>query len=353
MGFFRSDLKDIKPVKITVPRKKIMLCLNEGALDPFPLLQEEILQKMKKIHLNRYFSPVSAELRIKLADYAQVPADYLAMGNGADEMLYYIFTAVREDRLTFAISLSPSYFDYKSYCQAVGLGIKFLQLDNKFDFRVEDFLQLGSSPDCKLAILCNPNNPTGNLLSSVKIREIIRGFPGLVLLDETYFEFSGVTFKDHLDEFENLVIVRSFSKSFSAAGLRFGYLLSQPRNIAELEKVMTVFHLNIMTQAIVAVMIDNRRIFADYVQQVITERKRMHRCLALLPGVKVFDSATNFLLFTLGEKSRAFFCFITDCDIAIRPVWQHPLLNDCLRVSVGSPDQNDLFLQKIEEFISK
>ncbi|MBN1948741.1 MAG: histidinol-phosphate aminotransferase family protein [Candidatus Cloacimonetes bacterium] len=352
MGFFRSDLEDFKPVNITVPRKKIMLCLNEGALDPFPILQEEILRKMKQIHLNRYFNPVSAELRAKLADYAQVPADCLALGNGADEMLYYVFTAVREDSSTFAISLSPSYFDYKSYCQAVGLGIRFLHLDKNFDFQVEDFLKLGSSPDCKLAILCNPNNPTGNLFSSEKIREILTSFPGLVLLDETYYEFSGVTFKDYLDEFENLLIVRSFSKSFSAAGLRFGYLLSHPRNIAELEKVMTAFHLNIMTQAIVTVMIDNRRIFAEYVQQVITERNRMYHRLALLPDVKVFDSATNFLLFTLGDKSRAFFNFITDCDIAIRPVWQHPLLSDCLRVSVGSPDQNDLFLQRIEEFTS-
>ncbi|MCD6176602.1 MAG: aminotransferase class I/II-fold pyridoxal phosphate-dependent enzyme, partial [Candidatus Cloacimonetes bacterium] len=204
MYYFREDLKSKKPVNITVPNKSIKMGLNESSLNPFEVVKEEFLEKMKNVHLNRYFNDITKTLIKQLADYAEVAPECLAFGNGADEMLYYLFNSVRNDNNSFATSLAPSYFDYKSYSGAVGLGIKFLSLNADFDFSVEEYLKLCDDENCKLAILCNPNNPTGNLLDEDKIIEILEKSNRLVLIDETYFEFSGKTFADKIYKYPNL-----------------------------------------------------------------------------------------------------------------------------------------------------
>lgn len=354
MYFFRKDLQEKKPVIINVPRKKIKLGLNESDLNPLPIIQDRFLQKLKSVPLNRYFNEITDELRQQLSDYAKVPASFLAMGNGADEMLYYIFTAVRDDNDSFAVSLAPSYFDYRSYCGAVGLGIKFLSLWPDFDFDLQKVLEMADDKNCKLIILCNPNNPTGNLLKDDKILEIIKANPfRLVLIDETYFEFSSKTFANRINDFPNLIIVRSFSKSFSAAGLRFGYAISQPRNIRELEKVMTVFHLNLMTQTFVSTILENQQAFLRHNHQVILQKQIVFNELEKIGNITVHESATNFLTFSVGKQSEALFEYLSDNDIAIRPVWHHPVLNNHLRVTIsGDEEENNLFLKKVKDFFS-
>lgn len=354
MYFFREDLKSKKPVKINVPRKKIKMGLNESSLNPFDVIQKRFLQKMQKISLNRYFNDISEELLLQLSNYVKVPKEYLAMGNGADEMLYYIFTAVRKNNSSFAVSLSPSYFDYRSYSGAVGLGIKFQSLQSDFDFDVNKYNKLADDKNCKLVILCNPNNPTGNLLSDNKILQVIQANRNrLVLIDETYFEFSGITFADRIDKFPNLIIVRSFSKAYSAAGLRFGYIISQPQNIKELQKVMTIFHLNLMTQAFVSAVLENKAVFLQHNKKVIDQKQLVYSELAAMNGIVVHASATNFLTFSAGNKSEELFYFLSRNDIAIRPVWHHPVLRNHLRVTIsGIEEENRLFLQKVKEFIN-
>nr|HPR18732.1 aminotransferase class I/II-fold pyridoxal phosphate-dependent enzyme [Candidatus Cloacimonadota bacterium] len=204
MYYFRNDLQSKHAVNINVASKKIRMGLNESSCNFWEKLLPEFLQKMNKVELNRYFNNITSELRSKLADYAGVPEECLAFGNGADEMLYYIFTAVRNDDASFAVSLAPSYFDYRSYCDAVGLGISFLSLQPDFDFSLPSFLELTDHPNCKLVILCNPNNPTGNLLDEDKIIEVLKANPTRpVLIDETYFEFSDKTFVNLLHDFPN------------------------------------------------------------------------------------------------------------------------------------------------------
>ena len=189
MYLFRPDLQQRKLPKINVPHKKLMMCLNESELDPFQAIKTKLLKRLESLHLNRYFSSVTEELGIVLADYAGfgITPDCIAWGNGADEMLYYLFTAVRGDWDSYAASLAPSYFDYKTYCNAVGMQVEFMQLNTDFSFDADAFLERVNRPQCRLAILCNPNNPIGNLLDSDRIERVIAGTEQLVLIDETYF----------------------------------------------------------------------------------------------------------------------------------------------------------------------
>jgi histidinol-phosphate aminotransferase len=354
MYYFRSDLKQKKPVNINVPSKKLKMGLNESSLNPMEVIQTEFLQEMQHVPLNRYFNDITQKLRKQLAEYAGVTENQLAFGNGADEMLYYVFNAVRENNNSYAVSLAPSYFDYRSYSGAVGLGIKFLSLQPDFDFSVDDFLQLADSPDCKLVILCNPNNPTGNLLNDAKIIQILEKSKQLVLIDETYFEFSGKTFAAMINKYPNLIIVRSFSKAFSAAGLRFGYVISNSENIRELEKVMTIFHLNLMTQTLISTILDNKEIFLDHNKKVIAQKQIVFNELNSIPNMLIHPSSTNFLTFSLGNRTEDLFNFISENDIAIRPVWHHPVLKEHVRVTIsGDKAENQLFLEKVREFTTK
>ena len=356
MAGFRSDLLKAKPAAdISVPRKKHMMCLNESTLNPFEALRNEILANLGTVPLNRYFNPVTDRLEKKLASYVghDITPEHLIFGNGADEMLYFSFIAVRETPASFAVSLAPSYFDYSTYSRAVGLGIKFLPLQDDFDFDLDTYMNHLHQDGCTLAILCHPNNPTGNLLDEDKIRHVIEHSPVPVLLDETYFEFSGKTFVDQVHSYPNLMIVRSFSKSFSGSGLRFGYLVSSKESIAQLKKVMTIFHSSLLIQTFAETMLDNQALFADHNQLILKEKVRLQSRLEGLAGMKVYSSATNFLLFTIGNSSADLFLRLQERDIAIRDVGAHPLIKNHLRVTIGSPEQNDFFFKTVAEFMEE
>ncbi len=354
-GYFRSDLADKEPSVINVPVRKRMMCLNESCLDPYQAIKEQFLARMDGVRLNRYLSPVTDELHAKLTDYAGfgLSSDNLVWANGADDILYHIFLAVRENAASFAVSLAPSYFDYKTFCAAVGLGVKYLSLNEDFSFDADEYLQLASHPDCKLAILCNPNNPTGNLFPAEQLRRVIESLPDkLVLVDETYFEFSGHTLAGELEKHPNLILVRSFSKAFSGAGLRFGYAISSPQNIYSLRKVFTTFHTSILNQAFALSILDNVALFRAQVGEIKAARDNLYRQMTLLAGITVYPSATNFLTFNVGDRSPSLFSYLKDCEIAVRDVGAHPRLRNCLRATVSCADDNAAFMQTVQEFLN-
>ncbi|HNX00879.1 MAG TPA: histidinol-phosphate transaminase [Candidatus Cloacimonadota bacterium] len=355
MYLFRKDLKDKKAVVINVPHTKTMMCLNESTLDPWKAIGDKVSERLKSVPLNRYFNPITQELKQSLAKYIGhgISPNQILFGNGADEMLYYIFTSVRENEHSFAACLAPSYFDYKSYCDAVGLNVKFQVLDEHFDFSADAYIAQTREMGCKLAVLCNPNNPTGNLFPDDKLIHIIKNTEKLVLLDETYFEFSGKTFADKLSQFPNLIILRSFSKAFSGAGLRFGYIMTSEENAIELNKVMTAFHSSLMIQAFAQTMLENKEIFLTHTKKVCELREEMYSSMLAIDGLTTYPSKTNFQIFTIGEKTPVLFDYLTAQEIAVRPVWGHPLLKNHLRVTIGTKEENKRFLDVVSEFIQK
>jgi len=352
---FRKDLQAKKAVEINVPRKKVMMCLNESTLNPFEVVKDQLLENLKEVPLNRYFNDITPKLKKKLAEYIGygVKPSQILFGNGADEMLYYIFNSVRESSKSYAVSLSPSYFDYKSYCDAVGLGFEPIELNKDFNFLVGDYLEKLNQPNCKLGILCNPNNPTGNLIPDKKIVHILENTDKLILLDETYFEFSGITFADVLDKYPNLIIVRSFSKAFSVAGLRFGYLVTSEENAIEIGKVMTAFHSSLMIQTFAYTILENKEIFLEHTENVIALRNKLYIWMLEEDYITVYPSQTNFLIFTIGESTPALFDYLSEHDIALRPVWGHPLLKDHIRISISNKEEVELFMDLFLKFIDR
>ncbi len=352
--FFRIDLSVLKASVVNVPVKERMMCLNESCLDPYQAISEDFHKLMSTVHLNRYFSKVSAELDAALTDYVGcgLKQENIIRANGADDVLYHIFLAVREGEQSFALSLAPSYFDYKTFSLAVGLKIKFQDLQPDFSFDAEAFIQKASDPNCRLAILCNPNNPTGNLFPEDQLRKVIEALPDkLVLIDETYYEFSGHTFADYLPKYPNLILVRSFSKAFSGAGLRFGYAISAEPTIHELRKVYTTFPQSILVQAFTLSILRHRELFQDQVRDIVKLRNALFIRMKTVPGITVHPSATNFLTFSLGPRTPEFFEYLKENEIALRDVSAHPLLKDHLRITISCAEDVAAFERMLAVFI--
>lgn len=353
--YFRTDLADKEPSVVNVPQRKRMMCLNESCLDPYQAIKAQFLQRMENVHLNRYMSPdITSEMLQMLSAWVGCGTGVhnLMWGNGADDMLFHIFLSVRSKYTDFALSLAPSYFDYKTFCEAVGLNIRFLDLNEDFSFDADKYIELASHPDCKLAILCNPNNPTGNLFPKDELRRIVQSLPDkLVLIDETYYEFSDSTFAAELDSLPNLILTRSFSKAFSGAGLRFGYAISDPRNIYELKKVFTTFHSSIMSQAFALTILENVPHFCSQVMGIISQRDEMFAKMKALPGITVYPSQTNFLTFGYGDKTPELFEYLKANDIALRDVGAHHRLKNCLRVTISCSDDNEAFFDALSGFV--
>ncbi|MCL1827751.1 MAG: aminotransferase class I/II-fold pyridoxal phosphate-dependent enzyme, partial [Candidatus Cloacimonetes bacterium] len=252
MSLFRDDLASKPDIKVAVATRKHNMCLNESSINPLEVISGALQDTIKKVQLNRYVSDVTPALKKKLAEYVgdDIQPPQILFGNGVDDLLYFLFTATRSTWGSYVLSLAPSYFDYQTYSGSVGLNICQIDFDQNFDFSVDKYLEKLSHPDCTLGILCNPNNPTGHMLSDEKIEAILKSTQKPILIDETYFEFSGKTYVGRLKDFPHLLISRSFSKSFSAAGLRFGYLIGSQENMVLLNRVIPVFNTSILTQAI-------------------------------------------------------------------------------------------------------
>ncbi|MCL2062747.1 MAG: aminotransferase class I/II-fold pyridoxal phosphate-dependent enzyme [Candidatus Cloacimonetes bacterium] len=354
MNFFREDLLEKPEIKVNVVPKTHMMSLNESDLNPFVKLIQPLCFAIATTKINRYFSPVTEVLRAKLADYVgfSIKESQILFGNGVDDMLYFLFTAVRDNENSFALSLAPSYFDYVTYSGSVGLKMDFLSFDADLNFSETEYLAILNQPSCKLGIICNPNNPTGHLIPDEKINYILSNTKKPIIIDETYFEFSGKTYVDKIKEYPNIIITRSFSKSFSSAGMRFGYIIGSEENIKSISKVIPFFNTSVLTQTIANTILENKDIFIKNNKQILKEKKRMFNEMSSLNNVKVLPSYTNFLTFSLGEVTNQFYDFLLENDISVRPVGMHPVLKNHLRVTISKKESNQAFLKALKDFLS-
>jgi histidinol-phosphate aminotransferase len=190
-----------------------------------------------------------------------------------------------------------------------------------------------------LIFLAYPNNPTGNLFSTEAMERVLRAAPGLVVVDEAYHAFAGATFVTRLDDFPNLLVLRTVSK-IGMAGLRLGYAVAAPEWIAEFDKVRQPYNLNALTQAVAPVLLAEQGMLATWATQLKAERASLEAALAQLPGVTVFPTRTNFVLVRVPD-APGWFDALRGAGILVKNRHGvHPLLEHCLRITVGTPAEN-------------
>jgi histidinol-phosphate aminotransferase len=198
-------------------------------------------------------------------------------------------------------------------------------------------------------VICSPNNPTGNLLEEDALKHILETTNGLVFLDEAYHEFSGQTALKILPAYPNLIVLRTFSKAMSMAGLRFGYLMAHPEIAREIHKAKLPYNVNVFTLTAAELVLERPGLLRDAIQTLVAERQRMIEEVRKRPGVEAFNSCANFFMIRTPKSAREIYDALYAQGVLVRDVSSYPMLDRILRVSAGKPEENDRFLSALDK----
>ena len=329
-------------------KPRVKLDQNESPYDLPAEVKEEVLRRLRTRPWNRYPVYENPALREKLADQLGVDAGAVLLGHGSNQILYALATAVLRpgDRLV----LSPptfSLFDlvgriFEAEIQAVPQG-------PDFQLNLQAIAEAASA--ARLTLLCSPNNPTGAVVDLDGLRRILENAGGLVLWDEAYHEFWGQTALPLLGDYPNLLILRTFSKAYGLAGVRLGYLVGSPEVVAELRKVNLPYNVDTLSETVLDVVLEQPDFASERVKKIVAERERLKAELESVPGVTAFPSQANFLLLRLADGELVYRGLLQR-GVFVRSFLHSPGLEGCLRVTVGTEEENRAFLEALAEVTS-
>jgi histidinol-phosphate aminotransferase len=336
----RPDLEGLAPYSTSDSGVgRIFLHANEN---PYPLpasVMDEIVAATKELELNRYPSAeVGVAIARELASYAGVDPEWIWIGDGSNEVLLQSCLAYGGPGRT-ALLFEPTYRMHYRQARMAGTGTEVCMRRSDFTIDVDEALAAIDSLRPDIVFLCSPNNPTGTITPHDEIVRIAAAAPGLVVVDEAYYEFSRSTVvPDHLP---NVIVVRTMSKAFRLAGLRLGYGIAHPDVLAGMRSVRMPYAQSSFTQATALVVLKRRDEVLDKVDTIVAERERVAGALAKVADV--FPSGANFVLFRPPD-GEAVLQALAEKGIVIRDFRTLPGTEGCLRVTVGTPSENDEFL---------
>jgi histidinol-phosphate aminotransferase len=305
---------------------------------------KDVLKVVRQIKTNRYPDPEARILKQNISRDIGVDPANLLLGNGSDELIYYLITTFGGPVL-YPI---PTFSMYGNISQAIGVKKIEIPLDKGFDLDIDEILSAIRKESPKLIFLSSPNNPTGNCFSSDRILKIIDTFRGIIIVDEAYQPFSSKKgFLPLLQDYENVVIMRTLSK-IGLAGLRVGLLIADKEIVNEVNKVRLPFNLNSVSQAVAAEILKNRTLLKSCIKSIISERKRLFNALSNMKGVKPYPSEANFILFKVNDPDKIYERLLKK-GILVRDM--RGVVDRCLRVTVGTPEENAIFLNELKKAI--
>jgi histidinol-phosphate aminotransferase len=297
---------------------------------------------------NRYPDPHQRELKQAVARLKNIQPEQLFLGNGSDEAIDLIIRAFCEPAKDSILITEPTYGMYAVCAQVNNVKLKRVPLTTAFDLDVEK-TESQLTSDVKVIFLCSPNNPTGNLLSKDKITLLLETFKGIVVIDEAYIDFAEEeSFLSKLNEYPNLLVLQTFSKAWGLAGLRLGLCAGSPYIISILSKIKYPYNINSVTQelAIKAILKPNAN---ERIKVIVHERYTLKQSLQLLPNVlQVYPSDANFLLVKI-KNARAVYESLLKKGIIVRDRSNVLLCTDCLRITIGTPQENVAVLEALKQ----
>ncbi len=307
-------------------------------------LRGELGALLGEAAINRYPDPQAPGVQQALRAAFGIGPEYdLLLGNGSDELIQILAMALAKPGATL-LAVEPSFVMYRMIAGFAGL--RYVGVPLKADFSLDEaaMLEAVEREEPALTFLAYPNNPTGNAYDRGAVERIITASPGLVVVDEAYHAFTGgLSFLDALARFDNLVLMRTVSK-LGLAGLRLGYMVGKPAWIGEFDKVRLPYNVNVLTQVAARHALEHVEVLEAQAATLVSERGKLFQALAALPGVQAFESQANFILFRVARAKKVF-AGLKARGVLIKCLdGGHPLLNDCLRVTVGAPEENEAFL---------
>lgn len=343
------QLADLTPYDPKYMPAAAVLSANENPHDIEEEIRRKITRELKNLSFNRYPDPLANDLRDMIAEANGLDRDQVLVGNGGDELLFCAALAWGGPGRTF-LNLPPTFSVYDSNARLTGTTV--VDVPRTADYAIDEdrVLDRVAQEAIDYTIVASPNNPTGKLANEEFILKLLDATDALVMVDEAYFEFSRLTMRPYLAQHKNLVILRTFSKAFSMAGVRMGYILGDADVVREFIKVRQPYSVDAVSQAIARVVYENRASFEHGIRTIIDERTRLIDGLKRIPGVTPYPSDANYVLFRMDGAAQVWES-LYGRGILIRDLSDAPYLKDCLRVSVGSPEENDAFLRALRDVV--
>lgn len=332
-------------------------CIKLDAMEnPYPLpaaLQGEIAAAVAAAPINRYPDPAAASLKHRIREVTGLPRGMeLLLGNGSDELIQLLALAAAKPGAVL-LSVEPSFVMYRMI--AAFTGMRYVGVPLLADLGAEDFsldlpalLAAIRREQPALVFLAYPNNPTGNLYSAAAIAQVIKATSGLVVIDEAYYAFASDSFIPQLARYPNLLVMRTFSK-LGMAGLRLGFLAGSAAWLEQLEKLRLPYNVGVLPQLVAEKLLEHHGVLLQQAEQIRQDRAELFRRLGGIADVRVYPSEANFLLFRVANAT-AVFNGLKQRGVLIKNLnGGHPLLADCLRVTVGTPDENERFIAALKD----
>ncbi len=311
-------------------------------------LRRKLAERLAEGAIHRYPEPTGKQLREQLARKMNVPAGMeLMLGNGSDDLIQIITFALARSGSSMLIP-EPTFVVYKMNAALSGMKLAGVPLREDFSLDCDAFLAKLREVRPALVYIAYPNNPTGVLYPGEEIEKILQASEGLVVLDEAYHVYAQKSFLARLTEFPNLAVMRTVSK-LGLAGIRLGYLAARPEWIEQFNKVRQVYNVSVLTQIAAQFALEHLDVLEEQARQVLAERPGVGKALAALKGVTVYPSAANFFLIRVPNSNRSYERLKSQGVLVRNFNGAHPMLANCLRVTVVTPEENRILLNAMRE----
>jgi histidinol-phosphate aminotransferase len=345
----KSQVRALKPYSLSTHVASVKLNQNESPFELPPRIKQEALRRLEARQWARYPDFVPTSLLERLSVFSGWPRDGILAGNGSNELIQATLMVTVGDGKRVLIS-EPTFALYRQLGTILGGDVRNTSLTAALQYDTNQLARSIDEIQPDVTIICSPNNPSGCVIEDDSLVDLLKRTSGLVVIDEAYHEFAGHSVVPLLREFRNLVVLRTFSKAMAMAGLRIGYLLAAPEVVSEIGKAVLPYNLNVFSQTAAEVAAE---LYEEELQpqigRIIGERERLQRELGVIAGLTPVPSRANFMLVRSRLNPKVVFKELLKRDILIRDVSSYPMLAECFRVSVGTPEENDKLISALKE----
>jgi len=345
----KPEVRRLVPYTLKEHSYRHKLNQNENPFGFPDALKEEFWRRVRERDWARYPDFQLREITARIATHAGVSPDMVLVGNGSNELIQVMLmaTVTRGDAVVIP---TPTFTLYALLSTVLGAQpVTVMLRETDFALPVDKVIATARRHRAKVIVLCSPNNPTGNTYSLKSVRRIIEACNALVVLDEAYREFCDQDFRPLLDAYENVVLLRTFSKAWALAGARLGYLLASPALVHEIAKAKLPYSLNIFSETAALVALDHLDALKSQVAEIRHQRDTLFSALAELEGVHPYPSEANFILTRLKRPPSAVFETCLEYGLLVRDVSHYPGLAGHLRLSVGTAGENEALLRALSQ----
>jgi histidinol-phosphate aminotransferase len=328
----------------------VKLNQNESPFDTPDEIKTKILDTVRNEAWSRYPEPMPTDLVDAVARYVGVSSDRILVANGSNSIVQHILNAVVTTGVRVSIP-SPSFSLYGQFTEMLGGVPEYVPLNPNFQYDVDALIQSASS-GVSMVIVCSPNNPTGCDLSNPDLTRLLESTDAIVVVDEAYAEFNDHTAINLLDAYPNLIVLKTLSKAIGAAAIRIGSLIASPELVAQIQKVKLPFDINLFSRLAAIELLSHTDLIEQNVGYITDERDRVFDTLKAISDVTPYVSKANLILFEV-DHPKMVFEQLAEKGVLIRNVSGYPLLSRGLRVSIGTHEENDAFLNALKQVMEQ